>query len=455
MCYHGISESIVKHPMTSAGSSGSVAPAAGGPATATAKILRAHGVDDLTPGSFAMARCDMVLLNDVSGAVALPAFSRTGAKSVFDPDRIALVADHFAPAKDVRGASMVQGLRQFAAAQGISHYWEVGATVDAGIEHTLLPEQGLVGPGDLICGGDSHTCTYGAFGALGLGVGSSDVASAMALGELWIRVPEVIRAAYVGIPTSLCTGKDLILAFLAEVGVDGATYASIEFDGPAVSALGIDGRTALCNMAVEAGAKTCFVSPDATTLAFVAAHSPDGAAPVPVVPDAGAVYDRQVTIDVDGCGSLVACPPSPGDVRPVSSLPRGTHVNQVYVGNCANGTISDLRQLCRVIEGHTVAAGTRLIVVPATQRVYRQAVAEGLVETILTAGGMVAPSTCGACFGGHMGILADGELAVATTNRNFTGRMGHRGSQVYLGSAYVAGAAAVAGELIDPSEILS
>lgn len=442
------------------------------PLTATAKILRAHGVEDLTPGSFGMVRCDLVLLNDVSGAVALPAFARTGAEAVFDPDRVALVADHFVPAKDVRGASMARALRQFAATQGISHYWEVGATPDAGIEHTLLPEQGLVRPGDLICGGDSHTCTYGAFGALGLGVGSSDVASAMALGELWIRVPEVVQVRFVGAPGPWCTGKDLILALLAEMGVDGATYASVEFQGAAVAALGIDGRMALCNMAVEAGAKTCFVPPDARTLEYVAAHPlPDarvradapvppggadaaGRAATPVTADVGAVYDRTVVLDVEGLGSLVACPPSPGDVRPVSEVPRGTHVDQVYVGNCANGTISDIRQLCQVLEGRMVAPGTRLIVVPATQRIHRQAIAEGLVETIMAAGGMVSPSTCGACFGGHMGILADGEVAVATTNRNFTGRMGHPASRVFLGSAYVAGAAAVAGAIVDPSEVL-
>ena len=430
-------------------------PSAPGGLTATAKILRAHGITDLTPGSFGMARCDLVMLNDVSGAVALPAFARTGAQTVFDPDRVALVADHFVPAKDVRSASMARSLREFSAAHGISNYWEVGATQDAGIEHTLLAEQGLVRPGDLICGGDSHTCTYGAFGALGLGVGSSDAASAMALGELWVRVPEVIQARYVGTPAQLCTGKDLILAFLAVVGVDGATYASIEFEGAAVAALDVDGRMALCNMAVEAGAKTCFVTPDARTLEFVASRSRGESELTWVAADPGAGYDRTVDVDVHGCGSLVACPPSPGDVRPVAELAGATRVHQVYVGNCANGTIGDLRQLCRVLEGRRVASGTRLIVVPATQRIYRQALAEGLVETILAAGGLMSPPTCGACFGGHMGILAEGETAVATTNRNFTGRMGHPRSQVFLGSAYVAGAAAVTGELVDPAELLA
>jgi 3-isopropylmalate/(R)-2-methylmalate dehydratase large subunit len=422
-------------------------------ATATAKILRAHGITDTTPGSFGLARCDLVLLNEVSGAVAIPAFARMGAERVFDPKRVALVADHFVPAKDARSAELVRTLRQFAADQGIDQYWEVGATLDAGIEHTLLPELGLVRPGDLIPGGDSHTCTYGAFGALGLGMGSSDIASALALGEVWLRMPEVVRVRYSGTPSRLCTGKDLILALLAEVGVSGATYAALEFEGPAVSALSIDGRMALCNMAVEAGAKTCLVAADSTTLEWVSERVTDGPV-VATVSDPDAVYDRTIDLDVDGMGCVVARPPSPGDVQDIRDLPGGISVDQVYVGNCSNGTLTDLRQLCEVLSGRTVARGTRLIVVPATQRIYRQAVAEGLVDTILAAGGMLSPPTCGACFGGHMGILAEGETAVATTNRNFKGRMGHPGSQVFLANAYVAGAAAVTGELVDPAGLL-
>jgi 3-isopropylmalate/(R)-2-methylmalate dehydratase large subunit len=423
------------------------------PLTLTAKILRAHGIEDTTPGSFGLARCDLVLLNDVSGSVALRAFAEMGATKVFDPARVALVADHFTPAKDARSAAFVGDLRSFAKTYGIDQYWEVGATKDAGIEHTLLPELGLVGPGDFIPGGDSHTCTYGAFGAFGTGMGSSDIASALALGEVWVRVPEVFRVHYAGTPGAYCTGKDLILAYLAAEGINGANYAALEFTGIAVDALNIDGRMALCNMSVEAGAKTGIIEADATTMDWVRGHS-RGRAFASVGADPGAVYDREITLDIDGLGPLVARPPSPGDVMPVADVPPGQRVDQVYVGNCSNGTLSDIRQLCEVLEGRSLAAGTRLIVVPATQRIYGEALREGLLETILAAGGTISPPTCGACFGGHMGILAAGETAVATTNRNFRGRMGHPTSQVFLGNAYVAGAAAVTGELVSPAAVL-
>jgi 3-isopropylmalate/(R)-2-methylmalate dehydratase large subunit len=425
-----------------------------GPLTATAKILHAHGLTDPAPGTYGLINFDLVMMNDVSGAVAMPAFEATGAARVFDPARVALVADHFVPAKDTQTAGMIAALRTFARTYEIDNYWEVGATPEAGIEHTLLAEQGLIWPGSIICGGDSHTCTYGAFGALGIGVGSSDVASAMALGEVWVKSPEVISARYRGTPAPLCTGKDLILAFIGQVGIDGATYASIEFSGPAVTALDMDGRMALCNMAVEAGAKACLVEPDAVTRAYYRDRQLGELTSETVRADVDAVFDQVVDIDVNGLGCLVACPPNPGVVRSINDLPQSIHVDQVYVGNCANGTISDLRQLARVLKGRSVAAGTRLIVVPATQRIYRQAVAEGIVDTVLSAGGMMSPPTCGACFGGHMGILSAGETAVATTNRNFTGRMGHRTAEIYLANAYVAGAAAVTGELTDPHTLL-
>jgi 3-isopropylmalate/(R)-2-methylmalate dehydratase large subunit len=422
------------------------------PLTLTAKILRAHGVEDTTPGTFAIAQCDLVLLNEVSGAVALPVFEELGADRVFDPDRVVLVVDHFVPAKDVRSAELAGDLRRFARRYGIENYYEVGSTPDAGIEHTLLPQLGFVSAGDFIPGGDSHTCTYGAFGAFGTGMGSSDIAVAMALGEVWVRAPEVVQVDYVGTPGPWVTGKDLILAYLAEAGVSGATYAALEFVGPAVRALNVDERMALCNMAVEAGAKTGIVETDDVTLDWLRDHVSTREVESWVA-DPGARYDRVTTIDVEGMAPRIARPHSPGDVVGIDEIPAGVRVDQVYVGNCANGTITDLRQLASVLEGQRVARGTRLIVVPATHQVHRQAMAEGLTEVIMAAGGTISPPTCGACFGGHMGILAPGERAVTTTNRNFRGRMGSVQSEVYLANAWVAGAAAVAGELVDPAGV--
>ncbi len=421
------------------------------PWTVAQKIFAAHGVDDPAPGSFGLARVDLVMANEVSSAVAIREFERTGAERVFDPARVALFADHFTPAKDVRSAELVGRLRRFAREQGIENYWEAGATPNGGIEHTVLPEEGLVAPGDFIPGGDSHTCTYGAFGAFGTGMGSTDIAVALALGEVWVRVPQTIAVTYRGRRDPYVTGKDLILAYLARSGVSGATYAALEFGGEVIDRTSIDERMALCNMAVEAGAKTGIVPADAITTAWLRERVRDRPLE-PVLPDAGAEYAERVEIAVDGMGPLVARPPSPADVAPVSEA-GGAHVDQVYVGNCSNGTITDLRQLCWMLEGRRVARGTRLIVVPASQRVYRQALGEGLIETIVEAGGAVSAPTCGACFGGHMGILAAGETAVATTNRNFRGRMGHPDSRVYLANAYVAGAAAVTGELADPAEV--
>ncbi len=423
------------------------------PRTMTSQILEAHGITDLRPAAYGLATCDLVLLNEVSGAMALRSFEKMGATKVFDPDRVALVIDHFVPAKDVRSAELASALRSFAKRMGITNLWEIGVTPDAGIEHTLLPELGLVAPGDLIPGGDSHTCTYGAFGALGLGMGSTDIAAAMATGDVWLRVPEAIGIRFDGAPAPWTTGKDLILRYLAEVGTSGAVYAALEFSGEVVSDLGVDGRMALCNMAVEAGAKTAIVAADSTTLDWLA-DKPTRKAPRLLAPESGAVYETETVIDVTGMTPLVARPHSPGDVVPVGDLAPGTKVDQVYVGNCANGTISDLRQLASVLEGRRTAPGTRLIVVPATQAIMRQATAEGIVDTVLAAGGLMSPPTCGACFGGHMGILAAGETAVATTNRNYKGRMGSSGSSVYLANAYVAGAAAVAGEIVAPDSVL-
>jgi 3-isopropylmalate/(R)-2-methylmalate dehydratase large subunit len=420
--------------------------------TITGQILGSHGAPDLEPGSFAVVQCDLVLLNEVSGALTIDAFAKMGTQRVFDPSRVAVVCDHFVPAKDARSAELVAKMRRFVADQGIENYWEVGTTVEAGIEHALLPEQGFVLPGDFIPGADSHTCTYGAFGAFGTGMGSTDMAAALALGEVWVRIPTTERVEFVGDPGRHVTGKDLILAYIAKVGVAGANYRALEFHGSAVRALGVDGRMALCNMAVEAGAKTGMIEADATTLTWLAGR-PTRSEPQAIHSTLDASYDFRTEVDVTSMGPLLALPHSPGNVIAVNEAPPGIHVDQVYVGNCANGTITDLRQLVEILRGRRVAAGTRLIVVPATQRIYRQAMSEGLIDVILDAGGMISPPTCGACFGGHMGILGPGETAVATTNRNFHGRMGHRDSQVFLANAYVAGAAAVAGEIVAPDAI--
>ena len=416
------------------------------------KILRTHGVTDVEPGSFGRAAVDLVLVNEVSGSVAMKQFAKMGAERVFDPGKIALVADHFVPAKDARSAELVAALRRFAREQGIDQYWEVGATKEAGIEHTLLAEEGLIRPGEFVPGGDSHTCTYGAFGAFGTGMGSTDIAAAMALGEVWVRVPESIKVVYEGLPGPHVTGKDLILAYIDRAGVSGATYSALEFSGEAVTRLNVDERMALCNMAVEAGAKTGFVAADDVTADWLEGRL-EGGRPDHFDADPGATYRERVDLDLDGVGPLVACPSSPGNVVEVGEL-ESVRVDQVYVGNCANGTMTDLRQLAQMLEGRTVASGTRLIVVPATQAIKRQALREGIIETVLEAGGMVSAPTCVACFGGHMGIIAPDEVALATTNRNFRGRMGHPDSQVYLANAYVAGAAAVTGEIVDPAEVI-
>lgn len=418
----------------------------------TSKILAAHGIEDLTPGSFGLARVDRVMLNDVSGALAIREFERIGSSGVFDAARIACVADHFSPAKDVISAAHLGRLRRFVDEYGIDDYWEVGATYEAGIEHAVLAEQGRVLPGDLLVGGDSHTCTNGALGALAIGMGSTDLAAAMATGEVWLKVPPVVEVSYSGTRSRFVTGKDYILALIAAIGVDGATYSSLEFTGEAVADLNIDERMALCNMAVETGAKSGIVAADDQTISWLAGrHS--GLDRAPIDADAGARYEQRVDLNVADMGPLVALPPSPGNVSSIEDLGDSVRVNQVYVGNCANGTLTDLMQLASILRGQRVAKGTRLIVVPATQRIYRAALANGTIDVLLEAGALLSPPTCGACFGGHMGVLDANEVAVATTNRNFRGRMGHPESRVYLANAFVAGAAAVAGELIDPAEV--
>ncbi|MCQ4159462.1 aconitase/3-isopropylmalate dehydratase large subunit family protein [Roseomonas sp. GC11] len=414
------------------------------------KILAAHAVEGhAEPGAIITLRPDVVLLNDVSGPLAFEQFAAMGATRPFDPARIVLVADHFAPAPDVTAAGAIALTRDFARRHGIAHFYEPGR---GGIEHTLLAELGLVGHGQIVFGADSHTCTAGAFNALGIGFGSTDLAAALALGQLWMRVPESIRVELTGRPGPYVTGKDVILELIRRIGSDGAADAALEFGGPGLAALPVDARMAIANMAVEAGADTCVFEGDTLSAADMARR---GMAPAPaVMPDPGAPYRARIAIDLGSLSPLVARPPSPAGGVPVEAL-RGQRVDQVYVGNCSNGTLTDLRQVAEMLRGRRIAPGVRMVVVPATQKIWRQALAEGLLDCIAEAGAAISTPTCGACFGGHMGILAAGETAIATTNRNYRGRMGHPDSQVFLANAWVAAAAALAGEIIHPAEALA
>jgi len=416
--------------------------------TLAEKILLSHSdVPDVAPGDIITVRCDLVLANDVSGPVAFTAMERMAATTVFDPDKVVMVADHFMPAKDVRSATLQKRLREWSHEHGV-HFFDQGR---GGIEHAVLIEQGFVVPGMVIAGGDSHTCTYGALGAFGTGLGSTDIACCLALGEFWQSVPGTILVELSGDTPEFVTGKDVILAVLDVVGVAGGTGKVLEFTGPGVARLTIDERRAVANLAVEAGSETGIFPVDDVTAAYLdgrtdrrwsVAHS-----------DEDATFAQRISIDLDRLEPLVAAPPSPGNVEPIHRVV-GRRVHQVYIGNCANGTITDLRQAAEVLQGRTVHKGTRAIVVPSSQQVYRQALEEGLVEVFVDAGVVVSTPTCGACFGGHTGILADGETAIATTNRNFKGRMGSPGASVFLANAWVAAAAAVAGEIIHPSDVL-
>lgn len=416
--------------------------------TIAEKILaRAAGRSEVHAGEFLTVRADRVLTNDIMTPVTEQALAAMGVKRLADPDRVVVVADHFVPPKDALASDLLRKLREFAAKYEVGHFYDVGR---GGIEHALLPQEGLVRPGDVIIGADSHTCTMGAFGAFGTGMGATDMAALMALGTTWLRVPETVRFEFAGRPDPFVTGKDLILRALAETGVSGATYMAMEFGGEAVHGLNIDERAALCNLAVEGGAKTGLVDADEKTRAWAAEHVPGEG--VFFTPDPDATYARVYRVDVSGMQPLVAVPFLPANVKPVDEV-AGVKVVQVYLGNCANGTITDLRQAASLLRGRSVAPGVRMIVVPATQRVYQQAMKEGLIDVFIDAGAAVSTPTCGACFGGHNGVLAKGEAALATTNRNFRGRMGDPESQVYLANAYVAAATAIAGRIINPAAI--
>lgn len=416
--------------------------------TISQKILAAHaGREYVEAGELINCKLDLVLGNDVTAPVAIAEFDKLGLKEVFDQERVVLVPDHFTPNKDIKSAEQAKILRQFARNYGIKNHFEIG---QMGIEHCLLPEQGLVGPGDLIIGADSHTCTYGALGAFATGVGSTDMAAGMATGEAWFKVPESLKFVYYGQTPRFVGGKDFILHAIGDIGVDGARYMSMEFTGEAISNLSIDNRFSMANMAIEAGGKNGIIAPDEITLAYV-----KGRAQRPYTlyqSDADAVYTKIIEYDVAKMEPIVAFPHLPENTRPVSEA---VHVmlDQVVIGSCTNGRIEDLEVTASILKGHKVHPELRVIIFPGTQSIYLEALRRGYIETFVEAGAVVSTPTCGPCLGGHMGILAKGEKALATTNRNFVGRMGHPESEVYLCNPAVAAASAIKGRITAPWEI--
>ncbi|MBR4425362.1 MAG: 3-isopropylmalate dehydratase large subunit [Oscillospiraceae bacterium] len=416
--------------------------------TMTQKILADHaGLPSVRAGDLIEAKLDLVLGNDVTTPVAVGVFDKAGFTRVFDPEKIVIVLDHYTPCKDIKSAELCATARDFAKRYHISHLYDTGA---AGIEHALLPEQGLVGPGDLVIGADSHTCTYGALGAFSTGVGSTDMAAGMAAGENWFKVPAAIRVELTGTLPPYVSGKDVVLHLIGQIGVDGALYQSLEFTGPGVAALGMDDRFTVANMAIEAGAKNGIFPVDEQTLAYVKDRFPR---PVKVYEaDADAEYTRTVEIDLSALRPTVSLPHLPSNTKTVDQV-KGLPIQQVVIGSCTNGRISDLRAAAAILKGRHVAPGVRCIVIPATQAVWLQALEEGLMQTFIEAGCAVSTPTCGPCLGGHMGVMSAGERAVATTNRNFVGRMGHVRSEVILANPAVAAASAVAGCLADPAEL--
>lgn len=418
--------------------------------TLTEKILAAHaGAKSVRPGDLIEARIDFCFANDITAPLAIREFERTGAATVFDRERVAMVPDHYAPNKDIASAEQCKIMREFVRRHDLPHYYEVGRS---GIAHVLLAEDGLVLPGETFVGADSHTCNHGALGAFSTGVGSSDLAAVMATGALWFRVPESMRFVFRGKPAPWVTGKDLVLQIIGEIGVDGARYAAMEFAGEALRYLTMDERFSITNMAVEAGGKNGIMEPDDVVLDWV---RPRARRPfTPVYADPGARYASVREYDTSRLEPVVSAPSSPGNVVPVREA-AGVRVDQCFIGTCTNGRLEDLRVAARFLAGRKVHPHTRLMVIPATPAIYRQALKEGLIEIFLDAGAVVSASTCGPCIGGHMGVLASGEVCVSTSSRNFVGRMGHRESRVYLSGPAVAAASAVLGRLAHPDEVLA
>jgi 3-isopropylmalate/(R)-2-methylmalate dehydratase large subunit len=418
------------------------------PMTITEKILAAHaGLPEVEPGQLINCNLDIVLANDVTAPIAIREFRRTGVERVWDPERVVLVPDHYPPNKDIKSAEQAKVMRDFVREQHITHYYEIGCM---GVEHALLPEQGVVGAGDVIIGADSHTCTYGALGAFATGVGSTDAAAGMATGEAWFKVPASIKFVVTGEFGPWVSGKDLILHIIGLIGVDGALYQAMELTGPTIEALGMDDRMTICNMAIEAGGKSGIIAVDDTTRAYLKGRAERPWTEYHSDPDAE--YARVIEIDASQLKPIVSFPHLPSNTR-LAEDSRDIWVDQVVIGSCTNGRIEDMRVAAKVLKGRKVHENVRLIIIPATQEIYRQAMHEGLFDIFLDANAAVSTPTCGPCLGGHMGILAAGERAVATTNRNFVGRMGDPTSEVYLSSPAVAAATAVAGHIAVPEDL--
>ena len=415
--------------------------------TMTQKILAAHaGLPEVTAGQLIEAQLNIVLGNDITTPVAVNEFQKAGFQQVFDKDHVVIVLDHFVPNKDIKAAEQSKQCREFACSHCISHFYDVGRM---GIEHALLPEQGIVTAGDCVIGADSHTCTYGALGAFSTGVGSTDMAAGMATGRAWFKVPAAIRFHLTGKLPASCSGKDVILTIIGQIGVDGALYKSMEFTGPGVASLSMDDRLCICNMAIEAGAKNGIFPVDETTLAYLEGRSERP--PVTYTADEDAVYERTVEIDLSAIVPTVACPHLPENTRPAAELSH-IKIDQVVIGSCTNGRMEDMEAAYRILKGNRVADGVRCIIIPATMAIYRECVERGYVTAFIDAGAVVSTPTCGPCLGGYMGILAEGERCVATTNRNFVGRMGHVKSEVYLASPATAASSALTGCITAPKE---
>ena len=417
--------------------------------TMTQKILAAHaGLDKVEAGQLIEADLDLVLGNDITSPVAIKEMSKMKVDGVFDKDKIALVPDHFVPNKDIKSAEHCKCVREFAYRNQITNYFEVG---QMGIEHALLPEKGLTVAGDVIIGADSHTCTYGALGAFSTGVGSTDMAAGMATGKAWFKVPGAIKFNLVGKPNEYISGKDVILHIIGMIGVDGALYKSMEFVGEGIKNLSMDDRFTIANMAIEAGGKNGIFPVDEKAIAYMEEHSTKKYTVYEA--DEDAVYDEEYTIDLSTLKSTVAFPHLPENTHTIDEIDPALKIDQVVIGSCTNGRIGDLRCAAEILKGRKVAKGMRLIVIPATQAIYLQAMEEGLLKIFIEAGGVVSTPTCGPCLGGYMGILAENERCVSTTNRNFVGRMGHVTSEIYLASPAVAAASAITGHISDPAKL--
>ena len=415
--------------------------------TMTQKILAAHaGLPEVSAGQLIQARLNIVLGNDITTPVAVNEFKKAGFDGIYDKDKVVIVLDHFVPNKDIKAAEQSKTCREFACEHCVSHFYDVGKM---GIEHALLPEQGIVTAGDCIIGADSHTCTYGALGAFSTGVGSTDMAAGMATGKAWFKVPSAIRFHLTGTLKPNVSGKDVILTIIGMIGVDGALYKSMEFTGPGVASLSMDDRLCICNMAIEAGAKNGIFPVDDRTLEYLKGRSERE--PVIYTADEDAPYEKTIEMDLSKIEPTVACPHLPENTRPAKEL-GDIRIDQVVIGSCTNGRMEDMEAAYRILNGKTVAKGVRCIIIPATMAIYRECIQRGYTTAFIDAGAVVSTPTCGPCLGGYMGILAEGERCVATTNRNFVGRMGHVKSEVYLASPATAAASALTGYITEPKE---